>query len=91
MKQKDYFPIFRQILFKSESVTQSKGGIYLPPSDSTETVNRVVMIGEDCTKVQVGDNIKIMNGVRLEVITTEEGEYLQVPEMQVIGIERIKD
>jgi len=48
----------------------------------------VVKVGKDVSEVKVGDNILIMPGIRLQEIPFEEGVYLQIPEMQVVGYER---
>jgi len=48
----------------------------------------VVKVGKDVSEIQVGDNIVLMPGIRPQEIELEEGVYLQVPEMQIVGYER---
>lgn len=48
----------------------------------------VVKVGKDVSEIKVGDSILIMPGIRPQEIEFEEGVYLQVPEMQVVGYER---
>lgn len=48
----------------------------------------VVKTGKDVSEIKVGDSIVLMPGIRPQEIEFEEGIYLQVPEMQIVGYER---
>lgn len=45
----------------------------------------VVKTGKDCTSTNPGDAIFLMDGVRPQKIDLEDGEYLTISEMQIVG------
>ncbi len=45
----------------------------------------VVKTGKDCTEVKVGEAIFLMDGIRPQQVSLEDGDYFQVPEQQITG------
>jgi co-chaperonin GroES (HSP10) len=48
----------------------------------------VVKVGKDVSEIKVSDSVIIMPGISPQHLVFEEGIYLQVPEMQIVGYER---
>ena len=99
MKIDNYSPTFRNVLLLEVRAEQTKGGIILPKSVSTEpgaTWYEVIRTGRDCTVVKPKDIVKVvqnspLDSLNLEVSnngTSYEETFKQVAEQQIVGYHR---
>lgn len=88
MKLNNFFPTFRQVLFSSEDITKSEGGIYIPDIAQKEKTNTVIKTGSDCLTIKPGDRIVMMDGVIPYRVILDSTVYFLVTEHQIIGYDR---
>lgn len=82
-------PTFRQVLLERFDEVKTASGLYIPASVADgkapdEVTWRVVKVGKDCTEAKPGDIAYIIRGIFPESV----GEYYQVMEQQIKGLER---
>lgn len=88
MKLNNYFATFRNVLLQEVEQEKTEGGIYIPSSDFIKQEDKIYLVvktGKDCIEVKVGDQVKLMAGIRMETLTFDKQNYHQVMEQQIIG------
>ncbi len=88
MKLSNFLPTFRQVLFSSEDITKSNGGIYIPEIAQKEKSFTVIKVGQDCSTIKPGDRIVIMDGILPHTVTLDGDVYYLITEQQIIGYDR---
>lgn len=84
----DIFPLEDRVVVKrSEAVTQTKGGIYIPEtSKDSPTTGEVLKIGEVVSKVKIGDNILFPKYAGVDVLLEDNVHVLIVKEEEILAI-----
>jgi chaperonin GroES len=76
----------RVLVRRKDEMTETPGGIIIPDSFTEKPMEgEVLAIGEETTKVKVGDNVLFAKFAGVEVMNNRDGMYLLLDQKSILG------